>query len=177
MEQKSIETQRLLLRPVEKSDQMLVFDGFSHPDVTRYLDLTYPTFDAANAQMEWYFNNRKHGTGYAWVVCNKRTGSQMGIFSLYYINTKHRRAELGYWLLPLYWNTGYAAEGIRAVLYHAAHDFQLHRISAEVEPDNIASQKVLYKLGFQREGVLRDFEWKNGAFQSLEVWSLIMSHV
>lgn len=174
MEQKNLETQRLLLRPVDKSDQMLVFEGFSHPDVTRYLDLTYPTFDAANAQMEWYFNNRKQGTGYAWVVCNKRNGAQMGIFSLYYIHTIHRRAELGYWLLPAYWNAGYAAEGLQAVLHHAAHNLQLHRISAEVEPANKTSLSLLGKLGFERDGILRDFEWKNGAFQSLEVWSIIL---
>ena len=174
MEQTTIETSRLLLRPVAKSDQQLVYEGFSHPNVTRYFDITYATFDDTHAQMEWYFNNREQGSGYAWVVCNKNTGETMGVFSIYYIEPKHRRAELGYWLLPPYWNKGYAFEGIKAILNYASLQLHLHRVSAEVEPDNQASIILLQKLGFERDGILRDFEWKNGAFQSLEVWSILM---
>jgi ribosomal-protein-alanine N-acetyltransferase len=73
MEQVTLHTERLLLRPVESADQQKVFEGFSHPEVTRYFDITYPTFESTAVQMEWYANNRKENTGYAWVACDKHS--------------------------------------------------------------------------------------------------------
>ncbi|MBP6302399.1 MAG: GNAT family N-acetyltransferase [Bacteroidia bacterium] len=174
MEQVTLHTARLLLRPVEPADQQKVYEGFSHPDVTRYFDITYPTFESTAVQMEWYANNRKENTGYAWVVCDKHSKEFMGVFSLYYINTRHQRAELGYWLLPPYWNKGYATEILNEILHHAKTSLNLHRIAAEVEQDNTASIELLKKIGFERDGTLRDYEIKNGKFQHLEIWSIIL---
>lgn len=174
MEQVTLHTERLLLRPVEPADQQKVFEGFSHPEVTRYFDISYPTFESTAVQMEWYANNRKENSGYAWVVCDKHTQEFMGVFSLYYIKPQHQRAELGYWLLPPYWNKGYATEILNEILHHAKTSLNLHRIAAEVEQDNTASIELLRKIGFERDGMLRDYEIKNGKFQNLEIWSTIL---
>lgn len=174
MEQAILHTERLLLRPVEPADQQKIFEGFSHPEVTRYFDITYPTFESTAVQMEWYANNRNENSGYAWVVCDKHTQEFMGVFSLYYINTKHQRAELGYWLLPPFWNKGYATEILTAILHHAKTDLHLHRIAAEVEQGNTASIQLLGKNGFERDGILRDYEIKDGKFQHLEIWAVLL---
>lgn len=176
MDQPVLETPRLLLRPVEMKDQQKVFEGFSDPEITRHMEITYATFEATAEQMEWYANNRKTGSGYAWVATLKEEpGSFLGIFSMYDVTPKHKRAEIGYWLFPEHWGKGYTAEGFAAIIAFAGSQLQLHRIAAEVEPDNYGSRKVLGKLGFQQEATLRDYEIdKNGNYLDLEIWSKII---
>ncbi len=50
----TLKTQRLTLRPVEAADQLMVFKGYSHPDVIKYFDITYSTYTSTNQQMECY---------------------------------------------------------------------------------------------------------------------------
>lgn len=177
MQQPSFETPRLFLRPIGPSDQQKVFEGFSHPDVTRHMEITYATFEATSEQMEWYRKNRENGSGYAWVVGDKSApDSFFGILSVYYVNHKHRRCELGYWLFPEYWGKGYAAEGITPILGFISGELNIHRIGAEVEPENNGSRRVLEKLGFQKEAFLRDYEINNGKYLNLEIWARIFDN-
>ncbi|MBX7205780.1 MAG: GNAT family N-acetyltransferase [Bacteroidia bacterium] len=175
MQQQTLYTPGLVLRPVEEGDRQKVFEGFSNPEVTRYFDITYPTYESTSVQMEWYASNRKEQSGFAWAVCDKSSGEVMGVFSIYFINRKHQRAELGYWLLPPYWNKGFATEALMAIISYAKNKLYLHRLSAEIEPANTASKKLLQKLGFKRDGILRDYEIKNGQFQDLEIWGLLLA--
>ncbi|MES2779852.1 MAG: GNAT family N-acetyltransferase [Bacteroidota bacterium] len=172
MEQPSLTTPRLVLRPVEKRDQQKVFEGFSHPEVTKHFDITYATLEATDAQMEWYKNNRENGLGYAWVVANEQHDF-MGVFSIYRIDHTNKRCELGYWLLPVYWGKGYASESIPAILKFVANNLKLHRIAAEIEPENSDSTKLLAGLGFEREAFLRDYEFRNGKYNNLEIWAML----
>ena len=173
MEQPVLETPRLLLRPVEAKDQQKVFEGFSNPEITKHMEITYATFEATAEQMEWYANNRQNGSGYAWVATLKEEPeSFLGMLSMYNVTPKHKRAEIGYWLFPQHWNKGYTAEGFEAIIGFASSQLDLHRIAAEVEPHNYGSRKVLQKLGFMQEATLRDYEIdKNGNYLDLEIWS------
>jgi ribosomal-protein-alanine N-acetyltransferase len=170
MNQLSLTTPRLLLRPVEKDDQQKVFEGFSHPKVTKFFDITYATFEDTVVQIEWYKKNHETGLGYAWVVSNIEHPF-MGVFSIYRIDNTNKRCELGYWLFPEYWGKGYAAESINAILQFVENDLKLHRIAAEVEPENTDSITLLDRLGFEREAFLRDYEYRNGKYNNLEIWA------
>src|SRR5690606_38652938 len=75
----------------------------------------------------------------------------------------HRRAEVGFMLAPAHWGKGYAAEAVRAVLRFAFEAMDLHRVEADVDPDNGASLRLLERLGFRREGYLRERWWPYGA--------------
>ncbi|MES2559423.1 MAG: GNAT family N-acetyltransferase [Bacteroidota bacterium] len=172
MEQPALSTPRLVLRPVEKRDQQKVFEGFSHPEVTKYFDISYATLEATDVQMEWYKNNREKGLGYAWVISNE-THDFMGVFSIYRIDQTNKRCELGYWLFPEYWGKGYASESINAILQFVDGELKLHRIAAEIEPENADSTRLLATLGFEREAFLRDYEFRNGKYNSLEIWALL----
>jgi ribosomal-protein-alanine N-acetyltransferase len=169
----TLHTKDLTLRPVASTDQQKIFEGFSNPVITEFFEIKYDSFEATNVQMEWYKSNAEAGTGYAWIVCNNKH-EFMGVFTLHYINQKHKRAELGYWLFPNFWGKGIAKQAIDALLTHAQTGLTLHRISAEIEPANIASQKLLAHFGFEREGVLRDFEIKDGNYSDLEIWAKIL---
>lgn len=177
MQQPSFETARLFLRPVEAYDQQKVFEGFSHPVITRHMEITYASFEATAEQMAWYRNNRETGAGYAWVVGDRNDpDSFFGILSAYYINNKHRRCELGYWIFPEYWGKGYVAEGLEPILQFLSGTLNIHRVGAEVEPENTGSVRVLEKLGFQKEALLRDYEINNGRYLNLEIWSRLFSN-
>lgn len=170
MTQPVLFTSRLKMRLVEASDQQKVFEGFSNPDVIKYFDITYSTFEDTAKQMEWYKNNRENETGYAWVVCDD-ANSFMGIVSIHRIDQQNKRCETGYWLFPEFWNKGYAKEALTAVLDFASSQLKVHRVTAEIEPENTDSIKLVLGLGFIREGVFKDFEFKNGKFNDLEIWT------
>ena len=71
-------------------------------------------------------------------------------------------AELGYWLGKSFWGRGIATAAARAVTGYAFRDLELLRIDALVLTENMASIRVLEKAGFQREGLLRQVELKQG---------------
>jgi len=75
-------------------------------------------------------------------------------------------------LLPENWGKGIISGAIAQVLHHAFHTRGLHRVMAEVETENTASARVLLKNGFRHECTLRECEWKDGRWVSLDVYAL-----
>lgn len=84
------------------------------------------------------------------------------------------KADLGYALGVNYWGKGIATTAVKIVLSQVFHDFpDLHRLQAFTAVENKASQRVLQKVGFQREGMLRGFFYYRGNFVDLCVFSLL----
>ncbi|XP_015871821.1 uncharacterized protein LOC107408904 [Ziziphus jujuba] len=84
------------------------------------------------------------------------------------------RAEIGYGLALDYWGKGITTRAAKIALSEGFKQFpDLVRIQAHVEVDNKASQRVLEKLGFQREGLLRKFTYNKGAIRDLFMYSLL----
>ncbi|MDO9353805.1 MAG: GNAT family protein, partial [Solirubrobacteraceae bacterium] len=71
-------------------------------------------------------------------------------------NAPCRRAELGYALARQAWGGGYMHEALQALVAHAFEALQLHRLEADIDPRNAASARSLERLGFVREGLLRE---------------------
>jgi ribosomal-protein-alanine N-acetyltransferase len=165
-----VTTERLTLREVEIGDQQKIFEGFSNPIVTKYMDITYPTFEATAEQMLWYEIKRKNGTGNSWAVINEQQ-EFIGVISTYNLHTLHRRCEIGYWFFPEYWGKGYGKESMDILLKTIAKQQNIHRFMAEVEPENKASVALLNSLGFKREAVFKEHEFRNNQFADLEIWA------
>ena len=91
------------------------------------------------------------------------------------IHPEHPRAELGYWLGAPYWRHGYATEASRAVVEYGFETLGLHRISASAFRENVASAKVLQKIGMLHEGCLREHVLKWGRFIDLEIYGILRS--
>ena len=85
------------------------------------------------------------------------------------------RAEIGYILGREHWGRGYAAEAQRRVVAHAFDDLGLHRLEADTHPDNAASSRSLERLGFRREGLLRERWEVAGEFSDSVLWGLLAS--
>lgn len=97
------------------------------------------------------------------------------VFGLYHILLEHKNAEIGYWLFPEFQGKGFANEALQLVLHFCKNELKLHRIYADVETDNNASNKLLYRNGFLLEGIKQDCEFKNGKFISLQMWAILLN--
>lgn len=167
-------TERLLLQEIKPEDQSFIFEGLSHPEVIPFYGVRYESFEATAAQMEWYKGMAEEGTGISWKMVDRATGEKMGVISVYYFKAEHRKAEVGFWLLPNFWNRGFALEALNAATAYWKNEKALHRLEAFVEEGNTPSGKLLEKAGFQYEGTMRDCEIKNGNYISLLIYALIL---
>jgi RimJ/RimL family protein N-acetyltransferase len=98
----------------------------------------------------------QEGSGARLAVDRAGDGAFIGWCSLSNWNPDYRSASLGYCFSDAAWGHGYATEAARAVLRWAYDTLDLNRVQAETDTRNAASARVLEKLGFQREGTLRE---------------------
>lgn len=169
-----LRTERLLLQEIKPEDQPFIFEGLSHPDVIPFYGVWYESLEGTKAQMDWYDRMLNAGTGIPWKMMHRSTGENMGTISVYNYYKQHNKAEVGFWLLPQYWNKGFAVEALKAVINFWKTEKGLHRLEAFVEEGNAASSKLLEKAGFQYEGAMKDCEIKNGKYISLLIYALLL---
>ena len=84
------------------------------------------------------------------------SGKLLGTCALWGINAQFRRAEIGYVLGSQGWGQGYMLEALSALLDYAFNDLNLNRVEADTDPRNERSTRVLDRLKFSKEGVLRE---------------------
>jgi RimJ/RimL family protein N-acetyltransferase len=97
----------------------------------------------------------------------------IGTVTLFNLNLDNRRAEVGYGLDRDFWRQGYMNEALQALLSFAFNVLNLHRLEADVDPRNVGSIRSLEKLGFQREGYLRERLHVNGEIQDAYFYGLL----
>jgi ribosomal-protein-alanine N-acetyltransferase len=81
--------------------------------------------------------------------------------------------EILYLLNRQYWGHGYATEAVRAVLGFGFRELGLHRVYATCRPANVASSRVMEKVGMQREGHLRRHRWMKGAWHDSLLYAIL----
>jgi len=172
-----LSTARYFLQEIKDEDQAFIFEGLSHPLVIPYYGVSYQTFEATKAQMDFYKDMQVSDTGTWWKVVSKKYGERVGAIGFNNYNKQHNRTEIGYWLLPVYWGQGIITEVLPIVIDFIFQQKKVHRIEALVETGNKASEKVLKRLGFTYEGSMRDCEIKDGAYISLSIFSLLATDV
>ncbi len=167
-----LSTQRLHLRLVQDTDDAHIFQALSDPKVYRYYGVKLLNKEDTREQMDWYNSLIQKNTGAWWLIFEK-SGDFVGGLGIYEMDLNHKRAEIGYWIVPGKWQNGYASEAMQKVMQYCWDQLELHRIEARVESENTASKQLLEKLGYQFEGRLNDFEIKDGKFISIDIYSTI----
>ncbi|HET9825566.1 MAG TPA: GNAT family protein [Chitinophagaceae bacterium] len=168
-----LSTDRFLLQQVKSEDQQFIFEGLSHPDIISFYGVRYDSFEATKKQMEWYEKIYADGTGTAWKIVDKRSGEEIGVIAYYFHKPEHKKAEIGFWIFPQYWNKGITTEVVHVLIEYCHQKKDIHRLEALVEKGNIASSRVLEKLGFAYEGMMKECEIKNGKFISVMIYALL----
>lgn len=169
-------TQRLTLRPIQDDDLQNIYRGLSHPKVIKHYGVSFSSLEETRGQMDWYRQLQENEIGMWFAMEHKDSNEFIGAVGLNDISKEHKRGELGFWLLPEFWRSGYISEAVPKVLEYGFKILNLHRIEAWVETDNENSRKVLSRLGFRHEGTLRDHEIKNGKFISVDVFASIVDN-
>jgi ribosomal-protein-alanine N-acetyltransferase len=157
LETPTLETPRLTLRPFRDADVDDLFALHTDRTVLRYWD-SPPWTDRARAD-RFVATCRAiaEGDDGARVAVERRTdGGFVGWCSVTTWNPTYRSASLGYCFAQASWGQGYATEAAGALLDWAFETLDLNRVQAETDTRNLGSARVLEKLGFVREGTLRE---------------------
>ena len=170
---KEIKTKRLLLRQFQPDDLENVFRGLSHPDIIPYYGVRYDSLDATKAQMEFFFDLEKNGTGMWWAICSLDNNIFYGAGGLNSLSKEHKKAEIGFWLLPEYWGKGILSEAMPLICSYGFNQLGLHRIEGFVESKNENCKNAMKKSSFKYEGTMVDCEIKDGHFISLDIFALL----
>lgn len=168
-------TERLLLRQMNDGDAGQVLRLRSDEISMQFLDKPLmQTLKEAELLIRKINTDISTNEGITWAIALKENPSRLiGTIGLWRIIKDHYRAEIGYMLLPEYFNKGYMKEAINEVIKFSFHQLNLHSIEAHINPANIASARVLKTTGFIQEAYFRENFYYNGMFKDSAVYSLV----
>ncbi|BAZ38733.1 hypothetical protein NIES4101_46750 [Calothrix sp. NIES-4101] len=169
-----LETKNLILREITVSDTEAIFNFFSDRDVLKYYDAEpFTNIDRVRRLIHNWderFLNRK---GIRWGIAKKDDNVIIGTCGYRFWGKPFFCAEIGYELTKAYWQQGIMSEALKTILKFAFECTELNRIEATVMLENIPSMKLLEKLGFIQEGILREYGFWKGEFHNLHIFSLL----
>lgn len=169
-----LSSSNLVLRPIDERDTAALFHHFSDDRVTKYMDIdSFSNISDATHIIQFFRKSLEEEEGTRWAITLAGKDELIGTCGYHKINKPHFKAEIGYDLQPSYWGKGIMKEAISCMLTYGYEELQFNRIEAFVDPENIASAKLLSRLGFHYEGFLRDAFFEKGKFVNAELYSLL----
>jgi RimJ/RimL family protein N-acetyltransferase len=151
-----IETERLLLRKPRLEDARAIFDGWAQDqEVTRYL--TWHPHERIEQTQEFVQGCLRAWEGerrFPYMITLKGTGEVIGMIDP---RIEGSKAAIGYVAAHAHWGKGYVPEATRAIIDWTFQQPSIYRIYATTDLENVASRRVLEKVGMQCEGVLRKY--------------------
>ena len=169
-----IETRRLVLRDIKPSDAKDLFSFMSDKETLKS-NLMIPhnkiaETDKLIATLKKQYAKKKE---IRWGVTLKGTDTIIGTIGFHSLNLKDFQAEVGGVLAKQYWRGRIMIEALLTVLTFGFEKMALNRIYGLISPDNIASISLGEKVGFRKEGLLRECKFLNDQFYDLEVYTLL----
>lgn len=171
----ALSTRRLRLREIVPADADALFSIYSDATAMRWFGSDPMTERVQARQLidiyaEW---RRGPAPGTRWGIVVHETGMLVGTVGLFRWNRSWRNCVLGYELGRDAWGHGYMTEALHAVLEYGFNVMALHRVQAEIHPDNLASKKLVERVGFRKEGTHRQQGYWGGQYHDLECYSLL----
>ena len=152
----TLSTPRLRLRQFRAEDSDAIHECFSNPDAMRFWNHPFHTkrIESERAVRSWIECTPSYYR--FWAVVDAETDCCLGLVNYHDGHIRSKRVTIGYIIDPARHRQGFATEAVSAMLDFCFGEIGLHRIQAFIHPDNIASRKLVEKLGFRSEGLLRD---------------------
>ena len=168
-----LQTPRLLLRRLVEADALGLNAVYGDPLAMRFWDLL-PSRDVAETtarirrsieiSSEWHA---------AFAVLLRDDGEFVGMVNYHRRVPLYRKLAVGWILAPRWWRHGFAEESTRALLDHCVTALDAHRIEAHIETDNQPSLRLAERLGFRREGLMRDCLFVDGKPRTAFLYALL----
>lgn len=168
-----IGTERLVLAPIAPNDyRQLAVIAAARDIADTTISVPHPmTLSVARDWVEHQCESARRGEAVVFTVRRGIEQSPLGLVSLRDVNHEHACAELSFWLATGAQGRGYAAEAAAALVHHGFVALNMHRIEAYQMVRNVASARVLARIGFEFEGTLRERVVKWGRREDANLWS------
>lgn len=163
-----LEGDRLSLRTVQPEDYEFLHEYWNAPTIRYGAPMPSPISEGAIAGFV-----QEDGDSIQFLPC--RDGDPVGFVFLFDIDELADHAEIGYWITPDERGNGFATEAADLCLKHAFDDRGLHKVIGHVFSDNEASKRVLEKIGFQKEGRLREHRYVDGEHRDMLLYGILAS--
>ncbi|NLD72262.1 MAG: GNAT family N-acetyltransferase [Chloroflexi bacterium] len=169
-----LHTERLTLRPFTLVDAARVQRLAGDEAIARYtLNIPHPYEDGmAEAWIESHPDRFQAGESATFAITLREERLLIGAIGLTFAE-RHHRAEMGYWIAADRWGQGYGTEAARAVLRYAFAERGLHKVMATHLAPNVASGRVMLKIGMSQEGVQREHVLKNDRYEDLVLYGIL----
>ncbi|CAL1517884.1 GNAT family N-acetyltransferase [Chitinophaga sp. MM2321] len=165
---------KLILRPITEKDTAALFRLYSNQEVTHFMDIdAFANISEATQIITFFREMLASKEGMRWGITLLDHDELIGTCGFHRISRTHFKAEIGYDLFPDFWGKGIMTEAAGILLTYGYQELQLNRIEAFVDLENIASSRLLTKLGFRFEGLLRDAFFEKGRFVNAQLYSLL----
>jgi [ribosomal protein S5]-alanine N-acetyltransferase len=162
------------MRWTSEDDVDALYEIFSDPRVMRYWSSgPLPNREAAAAMQREMAQGNLRDTMWKWGLALRETNTIIGTVTLFNLSISNGRAEIGYAMGSACWGKGYMNEALKALIVHAFDVMNFRRLEADVDPRNDASIRTLERLGFQREGFLRERWHVGGELQDAFFYGLL----
>lgn len=169
-----LETERLVLRPIEPDDWRALYPIMSDPVVMAHWDSTeIEDPDVLQQLIQAQMEDMARGAGWYWTIERGEPRALLGACDLSDIDWRHRRGEIGFLLAQAAWGQGYGIEAMRAVVDYAG-SLGLKRLWARVHVGNERSERLLHALGFEDEGYLRGHIQRAGERRDCKIYGLLL---
>lgn len=151
---KTLKTDRLRLRKTKPSDAEAIFRQYAQDiEVTKYVSWrAHRDFEETREYVRMCLLAWEVGKAFHWVIERREDNQLMGMIIA---RVDGERLELGYVLARRFWRQGYMTEAVKGIIAWALKQKEIYRVWAVCDVDNLASARVMEKVGMQREGILR----------------------
>jgi RimJ/RimL family protein N-acetyltransferase len=168
-------TDRLVLREFQESDWQAVLAYQSDPRYLCFYEWTERTPQAVRDFVAMFIANQQAWPRlkYQLAVTLKSSGDLIGNCGIRMNKPQAVEADIGYEISPDYWGQDYATEAARAILAFGFTTLKVHRVWAQCNAENLASARVLEKLGMRLEGRLREVEFYKGRWWDTLIYAIL----
>ena len=153
----TINSKRVSLRRYSASDVDPIYEIHSDPEVMRYLG-GIPMMDLREAEkfLAKAIEGLRQGQSIEWGIARRSDNRLVGTITFFNLDAVAHRAEIGFSLGRAHWGMGYMHEALQAALGYGFNELDLRRIEADTDPGNLPAIRLLERVGFQKEGYLRE---------------------
>jgi RimJ/RimL family protein N-acetyltransferase len=170
----NLETERLIIRPIQLDDQVNIFEYRSDIESNKYQGWIPKTI----ADVEFFINGIAKQinipeTWFQFVLITKENQKIIGDLGVHFWDKQNKQVEIGCTLNKNFHYNGYATEAIRKIIDFLFIELKKHRIITSVDPNNKSSIRLVERIGFRKEAHFVESLFVNGIWTDDLIYALI----